>query len=136
MAVQVVSLVNYVITLTNPAYVLKPFESHIFDISELTSELIAKDAAKVLQAEVMVSALSPVLYNRDTQTMSADGYSVSVSVSGAEISAAALASTIGTPSALYRLTDGPDAGAKLTWAIPSGSSTYTWCWWLWPQAAY
>lgn len=37
---------------------------------------------------------------------------------------------------LYTLADGPDAGAKLTWAVPSGASTPTWCWWLWPQAAY
>ncbi|NMG48291.1 hypothetical protein GO613_09280 [Azoarcus communis] len=37
---------------------------------------------------------------------------------------------------LYTLADGPDAGAKLTWAVPSGASTPTWCWWLWPQSAY
>lgn len=62
--------------------------------------------------------------------------STPVPLGGAGITSAELATTTGTPGAMYSLTDGDDAGAKLTWAIPSGSSAYTWCWWLWPQAAY
>ena len=54
MAVQVISLVNYAIVLTNPAYTLKPFENKIFtNISAITGDLAAKDALKQLQAEVM-----------------------------------------------------------------------------------
>lgn len=46
MAVRVQSLVNYAVTLTNPAYTLKPFETKIFpDISVITSNLAAEDAA-------------------------------------------------------------------------------------------
>jgi hypothetical protein len=52
------------------------------------------------------------------------------------LASAALASTAGTPGQVVVLSDGPDQGAKLIWAKPAGSSTYTWCWWLWPQAAY
>ena len=49
---------------------------------------------------------------------------------------ATLAATTGTPGQIVRLSDGADAGALLVWAIPAGSSSYTWCWWLWPQSAY
>lgn len=49
---------------------------------------------------------------------------------------ATLTATVGTPGQVVRLSDGPDAGAILVWAIPQGSTSYTWCWWLWPQAAY
>lgn len=52
------------------------------------------------------------------------------------VTAAALAATTGTPGQTIRIADGADAGAALVWAIPAGASTYTWCWWLWPQAAY
>jgi hypothetical protein len=54
MAVQVVSLVNYAITLLNPAYTLKPFENKIFtDLSTITSDLATHDSMKRLQAEVI-----------------------------------------------------------------------------------
>lgn len=49
---------------------------------------------------------------------------------------ATLAATVGTPGQIVRLADGPDAGAILVWSTPEGSNTETWCWWLWPQAAY
>ena len=49
---------------------------------------------------------------------------------------ATLAATVGTPGQVVKLSDGPDAGALLVWAIPSGAAAYTWCWWLWPQSAY
>ena len=52
------------------------------------------------------------------------------------ITAAALSTTRGQIGGLYELSDGPNAGAKLTWAIPAGESSPTWCWWLWPQSAY
>lgn len=57
-------------------------------------------------------------------------------VSGAGISSADLATTAGIAGAMYQLSDGPNKGAKLTWAIPDGATEPTWCWWLWPQAAY
>lgn len=54
MAVRVQSLVNYAVTLTNPAYTFKPFETKIFpDISIITSNLAAEDAAATLTAEVL-----------------------------------------------------------------------------------
>lgn len=49
---------------------------------------------------------------------------------------ATLAATTGTPGQIVRLSDGADAGALLVWAIPAGSSSYTWCWWIYPLAAY
>jgi hypothetical protein len=52
------------------------------------------------------------------------------------VASADLATAIGTAGSTYRISDGPDAGAPLVWAIPSGASTPTWCWWAWPQAAY
>lgn len=52
------------------------------------------------------------------------------------IASAALASTTGTAGVIYQISDGADAGAKLCWATPQGASTPSWCWWLWPQAAY
>lgn len=52
------------------------------------------------------------------------------------VTVAALAATTGTPGQTVRLSDGPDEGAALVWAIPSGGASYTWCWWLWPKAAY
>lgn len=55
---------------------------------------------------------------------------------GVPIASADLATAAGAFGALYELADGPNAGAKLTWAIPAGESTPTWCWWLWPQSAY
>ena len=58
-----------------------------------------------------------------------------VSVAG-NLAAAAVSSTSGTPGEVRRISDGDNAGALVVWAIPQGASTYTWCWWLWPQAAY
>ena len=52
------------------------------------------------------------------------------------VTVAALTATTGTPGQTIRIADGADAGAALVWAIPAGASAYTWCWWLWPQAAY
>lgn len=58
-------------------------------------------------------------------------------VSGAgNITAADLATTTGTLGQTVRLSDGPDQGAILMWSTPQGASSPTWCWWLWPQAAY
>lgn len=56
--------------------------------------------------------------------------------SGTEISSADLATTTGVTGAMYQLSDGENKGAKLTWATPDGATEPTWCWWLWPQAAY
>ena len=63
-------------------------------------------------------------------------YAGGVPVSVAGISSADLATTAGIAGAMYQLSDGPNKGAKLTWAIPEGATEPTWCWWLWPQAAY
>lgn len=52
------------------------------------------------------------------------------------ITAAELLTTTGTLGQTVRLSDGPDRGAILMWSTPEGSTTPTWCWWLWPQAAY
>jgi len=58
-------------------------------------------------------------------------------VSGAgNMASADLATTVGIPGQTVRLSDGDNKGAILMWAIPAGSATYAWCWWLWPQAAY
>lgn len=58
--------------------------------------------------------------------MSADG----------NLAYAAVASTTGTPGEVRKLSDGPNKGVALTWAIPEGSSTYAWCWQIYPLAAY
>ncbi len=55
---------------------------------------------------------------------------------GTPIATADLAGTSGVLGGMYELADGADVGAKLTWAIPAGESSPTWCWWLWPQSAY
>lgn len=52
------------------------------------------------------------------------------------ITAAELPATTGTLGQTVRLSDGPDQGAILMWSTPQGASSPTWCWWLWPQAAY
>jgi len=52
------------------------------------------------------------------------------------ITAAELQTTTGVTGQVVRLSDGPDRGAILMWSTPEGSTTETWCWWLWPQAAY
>lgn len=52
------------------------------------------------------------------------------------ITAAALLTTAGTTGQVVRLSDGDDKGALLMWSTPEGATAETWCWWLWPQAAY
>lgn len=52
------------------------------------------------------------------------------------ITAAELLTTTGTTGQVVRLSDGDDKGAILMWSTPDGSTAETWCWWLWPQAAY
>ena len=58
-----------------------------------------------------------------------------VSVDGNQPSAT-LAATAGTPGQVVKLSDGPDKGAALVWAIPAGASAYAWCWQIYPLAAY
>lgn len=82
---------------------------------------------------------------RGAQNPAADGASLSaaevaaaralVSADG-NVTAAALPALMGTPGQVVRLSDGADQGAPLIWAKPSGSSTYAWCWFVWPQSAY
>lgn len=70
-------------------------------------------------------------------TAPAYGEPLQALVSGAgNITAAELATTAGTTGQTVRLSDGADRGAILMWSTPDGASTETWCWWLWPQAAY
>ena len=49
---------------------------------------------------------------------------------------AAVATTTGTPGEVRKLSDGPDKGATLTWAIPEGRAVYAWCWQIYPLASY
>lgn len=49
---------------------------------------------------------------------------------------AAVATTTGTPGEVRKLSDGPDKGAVLVWAIPEGRTTYAWCWQIYPLASY
>lgn len=81
---------------------------------------------------------TPVLFDAKTaQFVAQDERGIQALVSGAgNQPSATLAATTGTPGQIVRLSDGADAGALLVWAIPAGSSSYTWCWWLWPQSAY
>lgn len=58
-----------------------------------------------------------------------------MSVAG-NLTYAAVATTTGTPGEVRKLSDGPDAGAVLVWAIPEGSTSYAWCWQIYPLAAY
>lgn len=58
-------------------------------------------------------------------------------VSGSGISYADVATTPGSsPGERRTLSDGPDAGAALIWAIPEGSASYAWCWAIYPLASY
>lgn len=91
--------------------------------------------------QVMVYAATATTYSVDNAaagSLNADqAAQVQALVSGAgNQPSATLRATTGTPGQVVRLSDGPDAGALLVWAQPAGSSTYTWCWWLWPQSAY
>ena len=47
-----------------------------------------------------------------------------------------ISSTVGAFGETRQISDGPDKGAKLVWAIPKGESTPAWCWWMWPQSKY
>jgi len=58
-----------------------------------------------------------------------------VSVDG-NLASAAVATTTGTPGQIVKLSDGPDKGACLVWAIPEGRASYTWCWQIYPLASY
>lgn len=88
--------------------------------------LIASNLATGTLPQVPQSGLSP------SDTVALKGL---VSTPGNQPSAT-LAATVGTAGKVVRLSDGPDAGALLVWAIPQGASAYSWCWWLWPQSAY
>lgn len=136
MTIQVVNLTNTSIPVASLGYTLKPFESQRFANNSIAADLMDLDVRKQIQVEVVSDSGGLV-------RISADGFGADEvtldqlsRVKSIGISSAALSTTVGTPNAMYFLTDGADAGAKLTWAIPFGSSTYTWCWWLWPQAAY
>ena len=88
------------------------------------------------QVAVIVWSVSGELSVTETASSELDKvFQAPVSGAGNQPSAT-LAATTGTPGQIVRLSDGADAGALLVWAIPAGSSTYTWCWWLWPQSAY
>lgn len=52
------------------------------------------------------------------------------------LASADVATTTGTPGEVRRISDGDNRGALVVWATPQGATTPTWCWWLWPQAAY
>lgn len=52
------------------------------------------------------------------------------------LAAADVSTTTGTPGEVRKLSDGPDKGAALVWAIPDGAVAYAWCWQIYPLAAY
>lgn len=116
MAVQVISLVNYAITLTDPAYILKPFENRIFTaISVITSDLAAKDSLKLLQAEVIIQA------NLDDgggqALVTAENAAAAKALSGASISVGASRNITAADNGLTLLPTG-----ALTLTIPAGLS--------------
>lgn len=64
-------------------------------------------------------------------------YAQQQAVQFAPIATAEIASTSGVAVGESRqISDGPDRGARLIWAVPDGATEPTWCWWLWPQSAY
>ena len=107
-----------------------------FDIADDSKARAMKAAGRVSDGvfDSPDDAITPqaVTYDPKTGLLYAGGVPVSV----AGISSADLATTAGIAGAMYQLSDGPNKGAKLTWAIPEGATEPTWCWWLWPQAAY
>lgn len=80
-------------------------------------------------------AYAPGSHPRVLDAQKAAAFDALVSEAG-NITAADLATTTGTLGQTVRLSDGPDQGAILMWSTPQGASSPTWCWWLWPQAAY
>ena len=137
MAVQVISLVNYAITLVNPAYTLKPFENKIFTgISAITSDLAVHDLMKRLQAEV-ITPLDLDDGGGQAVVTAETAAKADALVSGGGILYADVATQQGATAGERRtLSDGPDAGAELIWAIPEGSASYAWCWAIYPLASY
>ncbi len=88
---------------------------------------LARETAQGIRRDV------PVLQDQIGGQQSAAG----APVSGAGIAYATLASTPGAaPGDKRTLTDGPDAGAQVVWAIPEGSTSYAWCWAIYPLASY
>lgn len=81
---------------------------------------------------------TPVLFDAKTaQFVAQDERGIQALVSGAgNQPSATLAATTGTPGQVVKLSDGPDKGACLVWAIPDGRTTYTWCWQIYPLASY
>lgn len=97
----------------------------------------SEEARLVALPGAMARYYTPGMDGYDPRLSDSQESAVQALVSGAgNLTAAALASTTGTPGQTVRLSDGENKGAILTWAIPQGASTYAWCWWLWPQAAY
>lgn len=111
----------------------------------------ATEAALVLDGEAIYATTPnpasdnlPVLLDPTSgQIVNADGSAIPIQAAIAGVvstpgnqPSATLAATVGTAGQVVRLSDGPDAGALLVWAIPQGASAYAWCWWLWPQSAY
>lgn len=96
-----------------------------------------------VQREVVLSISAgtvAVNFNADgsqfwTQSQ-ADGLQALVSGDGNITEAQLLTTTPAQRGGVYTLSDGNNKGAKLTWNTPESASTPTWCWWLWPQAAY
>lgn len=136
MSLQITNLTNKAQTITSPAYTFKPFESRVFTGPyPVTAELQQMDLLKVLQVESIGSVPRPVLYNHDTGLFSTDEAEVIVSGAGITYAEAAAVSGV-TPGERRTLSDGPDAGAQLIWSIPEGSTTYAWCWAIYPLASY
>lgn len=86
----------------------------------------AEDLSGILPYQDSPAGLSPAETAAVQALVSADG----------NLAYAAVASTTGTPGEVRKLSDGPNKGVALTWAIPEGSSTYAWCWQIYPLAAY
>ena len=81
------------------------------------------------------SGKSSGLEGRMLLPTTADAVQALVSADG-NLAYAAVATTTGTPGEVRKLSDGPDKGAALTWAIPEGRAVYAWCWQIYPLASY
>ncbi len=86
--------------------------------------------------ELSGDSVSPM--DDDAQPLTAiENQSVrTLSVAEGNVTSAALLTLTGTANQTVRISDGDDAGALLIWAIPDGSTSYAWCWHVWPKASY
>ena len=102
----------------------------------LTAQAVSITAASAISYEVVAQVTtSPSPADTGFTAVQVAAAQSLVSADG-NLAYAAVASTTGTPGEVRKLSDGPDKGAVLTWAIPEGRAVYAWCWQIYPLAAY